>query len=153
MIRTLLAATAALTLVAFAPAHAKDGVGVGKYKWNPTESHYETGAYATEQTMEITRNDKNGIAVSQVVSPIGGKTFSWNIDAPYDDKMRHASQWMSFAFSRISDNSFHDRYIMDADGEQGEETFVITDKKLTITGASMHKGEKKSYVEVWDRVD
>jgi len=147
--------TTALALLVLAPvaAKAEDGIGVGKWKWNPTESHYATGAYATEQTMEIKRNDKNGIAVSQVVTPLDGKTFSWSIDAPYDDKMRHASQWMSFAFSRISDNSFHDRYIMDADGQQGEETFTITDKKLTIVGASIQKGEKKPYVEVWDRVE
>ena len=153
MTRALSAAAAALSLIAFAPAHAADGVGVGKYKWNPTESHYATGAYASEQTMVIKRNNKNGIAVSQVVTPLDGKTFTWSIDAPYDNKMRHASQWMSFAFSRISDNSFHDRYVMDVDGQQGEETFTITGKKLIIKGASIQNGEKKPYVEVWDRVE
>jgi hypothetical protein len=134
-------------------AYAVDGVGVGKYVWNKAASHYEAGYYATEQTMTITRNDKNGIAVSQTVTPVGGKTFTWSIDAPYDDKMRHGSQWMSFAFSRISDNQFHDRYIMDDTKEEGAETYTITDKKLTIEGSSVHNGKKMSYVEVWDKVE
>src|ERR1700744_1413810 len=95
-------------------AQAAGGVGVGKYVWNKAESHYEAGFYATEQTMIIHKNDKTGINVEQTVTPTGGgKTFSWHIDAPYDDQMRHGSQWMSFAFTRISDNQFHDRYIMD----------------------------------------
>ena len=142
--------------VAFAitgPAYAKDGAGVGKWRWSASESHYSTGAYTTEQTMEITRNDKHGIAVSQVVTPLDGKTFSWNIEAPYDNKMRHASQWMSFAFSRISDTQFHDRYVMNADGMRGEETFTITPDKITIRGYSITKGKKSPYVEVWDHVE
>lgn len=133
-------------------ARADDGVGVGKWRWNAAESHYTTGNYATEQTMEITRNDKKGIAVSQVVTPIDGKTFSWSIEAPYDDKMRHASTWMSFAFKRISDNSFHDRYVMN-DGKRGEETFTISPQKLVIKGNYFHGGKKLPYVEVWDRVE
>jgi len=67
--------------------------------------------------------------------------------------MRHASQWMSFAFSRISDSQFHDRYTMDADGEAGAETFTITPTRLTIKGSSMHQGKDMPYTEVWDRVE
>jgi len=143
---------AAATICVAGLAHAQDGVGVGKYRWNAKESHYSTGAYTTEQTMEITKNDKAGIAVSQVVTPLDGKTFSWNIDAPYDNKMRHASQWMSFAFSRISANQFHDRYIMSDSGIRGAETYTITPNKLTIRGAAVIKGKKQPYVEIWDRV-
>ena len=145
--------SAAVTLLLAGTAHATDGVGVGKYVWSATESHYESGTYASEQTMEITKNDKTGIAVSQVVTPKEGKTFSWSIDAPYDNKMRKASTWMSFAFSRISDNQFHDRYIMNDTGEKGAETFTIEPKKLTIRGSSIHEGKKMSYVEIWNRVD
>ncbi|MDB5395799.1 MAG: hypothetical protein JWM91_3305 [Rhodospirillales bacterium] len=134
-------------------AHAADGPGVGKWRWSAAESHYATGAYATEQTMEITRNDKDGIAVSQVVTPPDGKTFSWNIEAPYDNKMRKASAWMSFAFKRISANQFHDRYVMNDSGMRGEETFTITPDKITIRGASVTKGKKEPYVEVWSRVE
>jgi hypothetical protein len=152
MRKLILAATSAMLAIA-AQAHAEDGVGVGKYRWNATESHYSTGAYTTEQTMEITKNDKTGIAVSQVVTPLDGKTFSWNIEAPYDNKMRHASTWMSFAFSRIADNKFHDRYIMGDSGVRGAETYTITPKKLTIVGAAIIKGKKEPYVEVWDRID
>ncbi len=82
--------------------------------------------YTLRQTMEIIKNDKTGIAVSQEVTPLDGKTFSWHIDAPYDDKMRPGSQWMSFAFSRISDNQFHDRYKMNDSGIEGAETYTIT---------------------------
>ena len=145
---------AAIAAAAFAvQAHAGEGVGVGKYVWNAKESHYSTGAYTTQQTMEITKNDKDGIAVSQVVTPVDGKTFSWHIEAPYDDKMRPASQWMSFAFSRISENQFHDRYRMNDSGIEGAETYTITPKKLTIEGAAIVNGKKEPYVEVWDRVD
>lgn len=138
--------------LAFA-AQAADGPGVGKWRWSATESHYESGTYATEQTMEITRNDEKGIAVSQVVTPPNGKTFSWNIEAPYDDTMRKASTWMSFAFKRISDTQFHDRYIMNDSGMKGEETFTITPTKITIEGHSWDKGKKQTYVEVWNRVE
>jgi len=82
-----------------------------------------------------------------------GKTFNWSIDAPYDNKMRHASEWMSFAFSRISKSQFHDRYKMDADGQVGAETFTITPDRITIKGSSIQKGKKMPYVEVWDRVE
>jgi len=146
--------TAAIATVAFAAqAHADKGVGVGKYVWNAKESHYSTGNYTTEQTMEIKKNDKDGIAVSQVVTPLDGKTFSWHIEAPYDDVMRPGSTWMSFAFRRISDNQFHDRYKMNDSGIEGEETYTITDKKLTIEGAAIIKGKKEPYVEVWDKVE
>jgi len=151
--RRLILSAAAATLGFAALAHAEGGVGVGKYVWNAKESHYSTGAYTTEQTMEIKKNDKDGIAVSQVVTPLDGKTFSWHIEAPYDDKMRPGSQWMSFAFSRISDNQFHDRYRMNDSGIEGEETYTITAKKLTIEGAAMIKGKKEPYVEVWDKVE
>jgi len=146
--------SAAIATIAFAAqAHADNGVGVGKYVWNAKESHYSTGAYTTQQTMEITKNDKDGIAVSQVVTPLDGKTFSWHIESPYDDTMRPGSQWMSFAFRRISDKQFHDRYRMNDSGIEGEETYTITDKKLTIEGAAVVKGKKEPYVEVWDRVE
>ena len=146
--------SAAVATIAFAAqAHAEKGVGIGKYVWNAKESHYSTGAYTTQQTMEITKNDKDGIAVSQVVTPLDGKTFSWHIEAPYDDKMRAASQWMSFAFSRISENQFHDRYRMNDTGVEGAETYTITDKKITIEGAATINGKKEPYVEVWDRVE
>lgn len=152
MRKIILSAVAATFCIA-GYAHAADGPGVGKWHWSATESHYTTGTYATEQTMEITRNDKDGIAVSQTVTPAdGGKTFSWNIEAPYDNKMRKASTWMSFAFRRISDTSFHDRYIMNDSGMRGEETFTITPDKITIRGASVTKGKKEPYVEVWNRV-
>ena len=152
MHKFLLAAAATLTFGA--TAHAEGGVGVGKYVWNKAESHYEAGFYATEQTMIIHKNDKTGINVEQTVTPVGGgKTFSWHIDAPYDDKMRHGSQWMQFAFSRISDNQFHDRYKMNDSGIEGAETYTITPKRLTIEGAAMIKGKSEPYVEVWDRVD
>ena len=121
--RKLILTAAAAVLALAAQARAEGGVGVGKYVWNKAESHYEAGYYATEQTMIIHKNDKTGIAVSQTVTPINGKTFSWHIDAPYDDKMRHGSQWMSFAFSRLVDNKFHNRYIMDDTKEEGAETF------------------------------
>lgn len=141
-------------LVAFVAvgARAETITAVGKWRWNPAESHYDHGAYATEQTMEITKLDKTGITVSQVVTLKDGKTFNWTTDAPFDDKMRHASTWMSFAFSRISDTQFHDRYVMD-DGQEGEETFTVEAKRITIRGASTHEGKKQPYVEVWDRVD
>jgi hypothetical protein len=134
-------------------AHAADGPGVGKWRWSAAESHYASGAYATEQTMIITRNDRDGIAVSQIVTPPDGKTFSWNIEAPWDNKMRKASTWMSFAFKRISDNQFHDRYVMNQGGMRGEETFTITPTKITIRGHSVDKGKKQPYVEVWNRVE
>jgi hypothetical protein len=149
----LIVSGAVATIAFAAQAHADKGVGVGKYVWNAKESHYSTGAYTTQQTMEITKNDSTGIAVSQVVTPLDGKTFSWHIEAPYDDKMRPGSQWMSFAFSRISDNQFHDRYRMNDSGIEGEETYTTTDKKLTIEGAAVIKGKKEPYVEVWDRVE
>jgi hypothetical protein len=60
---------------------------------------------------------------------------------------------MSFAFRRISDNQFHDRYRMNDSGIEGEETYTITDKKLTIEGAAIIKGKKEPYVEVWDKVE
>jgi hypothetical protein len=152
MHKLVLAAAATVSLCA--TAHAADGVGVGKYVWNKTESHYEAGFYATQQTMIIHKNDANGIDVEQTVTPVGGgKTFSWHIDAPYDDQMRHGSQWMSFAFTRISDNQFHDRYIMDDTKEEGAETFTIKGNKLILEGSSVHNGKKMSYVEVWDKVE
>jgi hypothetical protein len=152
MHKFLLAAAATLTFGA--TAHAEGGMGVGKYVWNKAESHYEAGFYATEQTMIIHKNDATGINVEQTVTPVGGgKTFSWHIDAPYDDQMRHGSQWMSFAFTRISDNQFHDRYIMDDTKEEGAETFTIKDKKLILEGSSVHNGKKMTYVEVWDKVE
>jgi hypothetical protein len=135
-------------------AQAADGPGVGKWIWSAKESHYTTGPYATEQTMIITRNDPDGIAVSQVVTPPNGKTFSWNIEAPYDNKMRKASAWMSFAFKRISANQFHDRYIMNDSGMKGAETFTIRPNKIVIRGASVSaEGKKEPYVEVWNRVE
>jgi hypothetical protein len=146
--------SAMMATAAFAvQAHAENGVGIGKYVWNAKESHYSTGAYTTQQTMEITKNDSSGIAVSQVVTPLDGKTFTWHIEAPYDDKMRPASSWMSFAFSRISANQFHDRYRMNDTGVEGAETYTITPKKLTIEGAAVINGKKEPYVEVWDRVE
>jgi len=149
--RKLIIATAAICLSG--SAYAEGGVGVGKYVWNKAESHYEAGYYATEQTMIIHKNDATGINVEQTVTPINGKTFSWHIDAPYDDVMRHGSQWMSFAFTRIADNQFHDRYIMDDTKEEGAETFTIKDKKLILEGSSVHNGKKMTYVEVWDKVE
>lgn len=149
--RKFIIAAAALCLSG--SAYADGGVGVGKYVWNKAESHYEAGFYATQQTMIIHKNDATGINVEQTVTPINGKTFSWHIDAPYDDVMRHGSQWMSFAFTRISDNQFHDRYIMDDTKEEGAETFTIKDKKLILEGSSVHNGKKMSYVEVWDKVE
>jgi hypothetical protein len=150
--RKIILAAFAATIGFVGTAHAADGPGVGKWVWSAKESHYPNGAYATEQTMEITRNDKDGIAVSQVVTPPDGKTFSWNIEAPYDNKMRKASAWMSFAFKRISANQFHDRYVMNDSGVKGEETFTIEPDKITIRGASNATGKRESYVEVWNRV-
>jgi hypothetical protein len=60
---------------------------------------------------------------------------------------------MSFAFTRISDNQFHDRYIMHDTKEEGAETFTIKDKKLILEGSSVHNGKKMTYVEVWDKVE
>jgi hypothetical protein len=126
--------------------------GVGKWRWSEAESHYMTGAYATEQTMIVSKNDKTGIAVSQVVTLKDGKTREWSIDAPYDNKMRHASEWIAFAFHRISDNRFHDRYRMDS-GEKGQETFFIQPDKITIKGASVRDGKTLPYIEVWNRIE
>jgi hypothetical protein len=151
--RKLILSVAIAAAACAVQAHAEKGVGVGKYVWNAKESHYSTGNYTTQQTMEISKNDSTGIAVSQVVTPLDGKTFSWHIEAPYDDVMRPGSTWMSFAFRRISDNQFHDRYRMNDSGIEGEETYTITDKKLTIEGAAVIKGKKEPYVEVWDRVE
>lgn len=151
MLKAFAVATALAAVPAVAAAEAS--IGVGKWVWNAKESHYSEGAYAKEQTMEIKRLDKDGIAVSQNVTLVDGKNFTWSIDAPFDDQMRHGSQWMSFAFSRISDTQFHDRYIMDADGKTGEETFTIKGRKLILEGASLRDGKKMPYVEVWDRVD
>ena len=95
----------------------------------------------------------------RIVSPHGDVTLTpklvtaGHIEAPYDDKMRPGSTWMSFAFSRISDNQFHDRYKMNDSGIEGAETYTITPKRLTIEGAAMIKGKSEPYVEVWDRVD
>ena len=151
--RKVILSAAATVLAIAAQAHAQDGAGVGKYVWNKAESHYEAGYYATEQTMVISKIDKDGLAVAQTVTPINGKTFSWHLEAPFDDKMRHASQWMSFAFSRLGENKFHNRYIMDDTKEEGAETYTIVGKKLTIEGSSVHDGKKMSYVEVWDKVE
>ena len=52
MRKIILSAVAATFGVATA-AHAEDGVGVGKWRWSATESHYTTGVYAKEQTMEL----------------------------------------------------------------------------------------------------
>lgn len=127
--------------------------GIGKWVWSEKELNYSTGVYAKEQTMIITKNDPTGLSVSQHVVLKDGKAFDWHIDAPWDDQMRHASTWMSFAFSRISDTEFHDRYKMDVDGEEGAETFTITPTRLTIRGSSLHQGKQMPYVEVWDRVE
>jgi len=156
--RNLILAAAALALLAVPaladkPDAAALKAGIGKWRWSEAESNYSSGVYATEQTMTITKNDMTGITVSQHVSLKDGKTFDWSIDAPYDDKMRHASQWMSFAFSRINDHQFHDRYIMDADGQKGAETFTITPDRITIKGSSIQNGKEMPYVEVWDRVE
>lgn len=155
MQRNALKATLVATMIAAVPVvtHAEANIGVGKWVWNAKESHYTEGAYAKEQTMEIKRLDKNGITVSQNVTLVDGKNFTWSIDAPFDDQMRHGSQWMSFAFTRISDSQFHDRYIMDADGKTGEETFTIKGRKLILEGAAIVDGKKMPYVEVWDRAD
>ncbi|WP_157219807.1 hypothetical protein [Flavisphingomonas formosensis] len=150
MRRFVIAATCAMVGTG---AYAADGPGVGKWIWSAEESHYETGHYATHQTMEITRNDDRGIAVSQQVTLTDGKSFSWNIDAPYDDKMRPASSWMSFAFSRISPTEFRDRYVMNDTGVKGEEVFTITPRKITIKGHSFMNGKQQDYVEVWNRVE
>ncbi len=125
--------------------------GIGKWRWSEAESRYAGGAYAKEQTMIITRNDKSGIAVSQVVTLKDGKTFEWSIDAPYDNKMRHASQWLGFAFRRISDTQFHDRYRMDS-GEKGQEVFNIAPDTITIKGWSVRNGKKLPYTEIWNRI-
>jgi hypothetical protein len=151
LVGVALLATPALADAALTPDQIK--AGIGKWVWSESESHYTSGVYAKEQTMTITKNDATGITVSQHVSLKDGKTFDWHIDAPYDDQMRHASQWMSFAFSRLSDSQFHDRYKMDADGEEGAETFTITPTRLTIKGSSMHQGKDMPYIEVWDRVE
>jgi hypothetical protein len=150
--RIWLPVACATTLVAPIGLADPANPGVGKWRWSEAASHYSTGAYAKEQTMIITRNDKAGIAVSQIVTLKDGKTFEWSIDAPYDNKMRHASTWMSFAFRRISGATFHDRYKVDS-GERGEETFFITPAKITIKGASIRDGKKMPYVEIWDRVE
>ena len=152
---TLLAAAALLSATASAETLTPDQIkaGIGKWRWSESESNYSTGSYAKEQTMVITKNDKTGITVSQHVELKDGKTFDWHIDAPWDDQMRHASTWMSFAFSRLSDTEFHDRYKMDADGEEGAETFTITPTRLTIKGSSLHGGKQMPYTEVWDRVE
>jgi len=151
MRRILMAALAAMFGVG--AAQAADGPGVGKWVWSAAESHYESGHYATRQTMEITRNDERGIAVSQEVTLTNGKTFRWNIDAPYDDKMRPASTWMSFAFSRVSPTVFRDRYVMNDTGVRGEETFTIMPRKIRIEGHSFLNGKRQNYVEVWNRQD
>lgn len=150
-----LKATLVAVALALGPsaAVAEANIGVGKWVWNAKESHYTEGAYAKAQTMEIKRLDKDGISVSQNVTLVDGKNFTWSIDAPFDDQMRHGSQWMSFAFTRISDTQFHDRYVMDADGKQGEETFTIKGRKLVLEGAAIVDGKKMPYVEIWDRVD
>jgi hypothetical protein len=126
--------------------------GVGSYVWNAAESKYASGAYATEQTMEITRLEKNFIAVSQNVTLVGGRNFAWNIESPFDGVLRHASTWMSFAFSRKGPNVIHNKYRMD-DGQEGEETFIISPRKIVIEGHSLKDGKKMPYVEVWDRVE
>lgn len=149
MRRIFLAVPAAMAGIG--AAHAADGPGVGKWVWSAAESHYESGHYAIRQTMEITRNDSRGIAVSQDVTLKDGKTFHWTIDAPYDDKMRPASTWMSFAFSRLSPTMFRDRYVMNDTGVTGEETFAIAPEKITITGHSIMNGKRQNYVEVWNR--
>lgn len=144
----LLAGSAFITL----RAQAGDNDWVGSYRWNAKASHYKSGAYATEQTMEITRVDANSIAVSQTVTLADGKTFSWNIDSPLDDTLRHASTWMSFAFKRVSGGAIHNRYKMD-DGQEGEETFTASPTQIVIKGHSFKDGKKQPYVEVWDRVE
>lgn len=143
--------TVAFVFAAFA-AQADTRSWVGDFVWNAKESHYETGAYATHQTMKISRVDDGSIAVSQVVTLKDGKTFDWNIDSPLDDTMRHASTWMSFAFKRLSPDAIHNRYVMD-DGQQGEETFTMENNKIVIRGATIRDGKKLPYVEVWDRVE
>ena len=50
--RTVILVAAAATLAIAAQARAEDGVGVGKYVWNAKESHYSTGAYTKEQTID-----------------------------------------------------------------------------------------------------
>ncbi|MBY0508565.1 MAG: hypothetical protein K2P94_00295 [Rhodospirillaceae bacterium] len=133
--------------------HAEESInGVGSYVWNATESKYASGAYATAQTMEITKLEENFIAVSQNVTLVGGQNFSWNIESPFDGVLRHASAWMSFGFKRTGPNAIHNKYKMD-DGQEGEETFIISPKKVVIEGHSFKDGKKMPYVEVWDRVE
>ena len=150
--RILLSSLFVATL-SFVSATAEESLnGVGSYRWNAAESKYASGAYATEQTMEITRLEKDFIAVSQNVTLVGGQNFAWNIESPFDGKLRHASTWMSFAFTRTGPNAIHNKYRMD-DGQEGEETFIISPKKVVIEGHSFKDGKKQPYVEVWDRVE
>jgi hypothetical protein len=137
-------------------ACAEPGTGVGKWRWNGAESHYESGTYAKEQVMEITRIDASGIAVSQTVTLVDGKTFDWSIDSPWDNTMRKGSRWMSFAFARISDHEFKDRYRMAEGGQVGGETFTISPNRIVIRGSSHqagHDDKKFHYVEIWDRIE
>jgi hypothetical protein len=154
-IRVLAAVIAAFAVCGAAQADDATS-GVGKWRWNGAASHYETGEYATEQTMEIRRNDADGISVAQTVTQKDGSTFDWSIDSPYDDKMRPGSKWMAFAFARISDHQFKDRYRMLGEDKVGGETFTISPKRIVIRG-SWHKpgqdAKKYSYVEVWDRIE
>lgn len=140
-------------LLSVVSVRAEESVnGVGSYVWNAAESTYASGAYATAQTMEITKLEKDFMAVSQNVTLVGGQTFAWNIESPFDGKLRHASTWMSFAFTRTGLNAIHNKYRMD-DGQEGEETFIISPTKIVIEGHSLKDGKKMPYVEVWDRVE
>lgn len=140
-------------VMSFGSAHAEESInGVGIYVWNAAESKYANGAYATAQTMEITKLEKDFMAVSQNVTLVGGQNFAWNIESPFDGVLRHASTWMSFAFKRTGPNAIHNKYKMD-DGQEGEETFIISPQKIVIEGHSVKDGKKMPYVEVWDRIE
>jgi hypothetical protein len=158
MKRTVLATLLGVTMLAGqglagqgAAAEQAFRSAVGEYVWNREASNYPQGAYAKDQTMSITQDDGKTISLSQVVNLVDGKSLSWAYSGPYDGQP-HRDKWITIALKRISPVAFSNDYVMD-DGTKGHEVATLTEKRLTIEGASLDaKGNKQPYVEVWDKV-
>ena len=122
----------------------------GSYVWNPKDSKYEAPVYAKEQTMEVTRDDPGGIALTQKVLLVDGKKVEWGFKSNYDGTPQ-PGEWITVAVKRLTPDSFENNYVM-VDGQRGYEVATITADRITIRGSHDEKGKKLTYVEVWDRV-
>lgn len=123
---------------------------VGSYVWNAKDSKYEAPVYAREQTMEVTRDDPGGIALTQKVTLADGKKLEWGFKSTYDGTPQ-PGEWITVAVKRLTPNSFENTYTM-SDGHKGYEVATITADRITINGSHLDNGKKLTYIEIWDRV-